>query len=145
MELQSAEEPDLLVYYPHLPSDFKATFYSSMQSEGVPVCVIRPQTAEAVAFAVRSVREHRCAFGIKSGGHGTARGASNLHNGLVLDLKYLSQIKVSTDRETVSVGPASTWIDVYSKLEPQGLLVAGGRVSTVGVGGFTLGGKAFVR
>lgn len=60
---------------------------------------------------------------------------------MVIDLRYLNQIKVSEDRETVLVGPGCRWGEVYEKVEAVGLTLIGGRASSVGVGGFTLGGK----
>lgn len=41
---------------------------------------------------------------------------------------------------TVNVGPGATWDDVFTTLEPLGVMITGGRSSTVGVGGLTLGG-----
>lgn len=59
---------------------------------------------------------------------------------MVIDLKYLNQIKLSRDKKTALVGPGNRWGDVYEELEPHNLTIVGGRVSSVGVGGFTLGG-----
>lgn len=39
------------------------------------------------------------------------------------------------------VGAGNRWLDVYSKLDPMGLSVVGGRVAEIGVGGLTLGGE----
>jgi FAD/FMN-containing dehydrogenase len=77
---------------------------------------------------------------VKSGGHAAFTGASNINGGLTIDLLKLNQISVSPDRTQTSVGPGSTWFDVYSQLEGEGLSVIGGRVSGIGVGGLTLGG-----
>jgi FAD/FMN-containing dehydrogenase len=107
----------------------------------VPLCLVQPRSAEAVATVVKSVREHKCRFAVKSGGHSLARGTSNRQDGLVIDLKHLNQIKVSDDKETAFVGSGNTWGDVYRELDPQGLAIVGGRVPSVGVGGFTLGGR----
>ncbi|QRW12973.1 FAD-binding domain protein [Ceratobasidium sp. AG-Ba] len=41
---------------------------------------------------------------------------------------------------TVDVGSGLVWDDVYAALQPHGVTVVGGRVTGVGVGGFTLGG-----
>jgi hypothetical protein len=41
---------------------------------------------------------------------------------------------------TATIGAGLTWDTVYSKLEPFGVTVVGGRVVGVGVGGVTLGG-----
>ncbi|KAL3460314.1 hypothetical protein BJX64DRAFT_290313 [Aspergillus heterothallicus] len=40
----------------------------------------------------------------------------------------------------VSIGPGTTWSEVYSLLDPLNLSVPGGRAGQVGVGGLTLGG-----
>jgi FAD/FMN-containing dehydrogenase len=41
---------------------------------------------------------------------------------------------------TVDVGAGLIWDDVYGVLDPLNITVAGGRITTVGVAGFTLGG-----
>lgn len=42
--------------------------------------------------------------------------------------------------QTATIGAGLIWDDVYAALEPYGVNVAGGRVSGIGVAGFTLGG-----
>ena len=42
--------------------------------------------------------------------------------------------------QTATIGAGSIWDDVYATLELFGVNVAGGRVSGIGVAGFTLGG-----
>ncbi|KAG8219432.1 hypothetical protein J3R82DRAFT_357 [Butyriboletus roseoflavus] len=42
--------------------------------------------------------------------------------------------------QTARIGAGLIWDDVYAALEPYGVNVAGGRVSGIGVAGFTLGG-----
>jgi FAD/FMN-containing dehydrogenase len=59
---------------------------------------------------------------------------------LTIDLVNLNQITVSADKTQTSIGPGNVWYNVYSKLDPLGLSVIGGRVSAIGVGGLTLGG-----
>jgi FAD/FMN-containing dehydrogenase len=44
---------------------------------------------------------------------------------------------------TVTFGAGLVWDDVYEALEPYGVNVVGGRVTGVGVAGFTLGGGKF--
>jgi FAD/FMN-containing dehydrogenase len=81
-----------------------------------------------------------CPFAVKSGGHATFRGASNIQDGITIDLNKLNMIQVSNDKKTTRVGAGNRWIDVYSALAPRNLSVVGGRVSDIGVGGLTLGG-----
>jgi FAD/FMN-containing dehydrogenase len=68
-------------------------------------------------------------------------GAANIEDGVTIDLSRLDQVLVSKDRSTVTIGPGNRWHRVYEELAPQGLVVAGGRVATVGVSGLILGGK----
>jgi FAD/FMN-containing dehydrogenase len=77
---------------------------------------------------------------VKSGGHAAFAGASNIEDGLTIDLIHLNDITVSEDQKQASLGPGNVWYDVYSTLSPMGLTVIGGRVSAIGVGGLTLGG-----
>lgn len=44
---------------------------------------------------------------------------------------------------TVTIGTGLIWDDVYAVLDPLGVGVVGGRVSGVGVAGFTLGGGTY--
>jgi FAD/FMN-containing dehydrogenase len=46
----------------------------------------------------------------------------------------------NTGTKVASISPAARWGSVYDTLEPLERMVAGGRGSTVGVGGFLLGG-----
>ena len=75
-----------------------------------------------------------------SGGHSSNTGASNIENGLTIDLAELSDVTLSGDQESIWLGPGARWSDVYAALDPYGLTVSGGRVGNVGVGGYVLGG-----
>lgn len=47
-----------------------------------------------------------------------------------MDLVNLNQLKLSSDKKTLAVGPGNRWLDVYSFLTPHNLAVVGGRVSS---------------
>jgi FAD/FMN-containing dehydrogenase len=85
-------------------------------------------------------RVTRCKFAVKSGGHAAYAGASNIEDGLTINLAKINEVIVSEDKKSTSVGAGNVWFDVYTKLQPMGLTVIGGRVSAIGVGGLTLGG-----
>lgn len=68
-------------------------------------------------------------------------GASNIQDGVTIDLSAIKGIKVSEDHSITSVGGGARWGDVYLKLDAMDLSVVGGRVFNVGVGGLVLGGK----
>jgi FAD/FMN-containing dehydrogenase len=93
-----------------------------------------------VSLVVLTLRVTQCKFAVKSGGHAAFAGASNIADGITIDLAGLNQINVSADQKQTSVGSGNLWYDVYRKLDPMGLAVIGGRVSAIGVGGLTLGG-----
>lgn len=86
----------------------------------------------------------QCKFAVKGGGHAAFKGASNIEDGVAVDLVNLNQITVRPDQKQTSVGPGNRWMDVYSKLEPMGLTVIGGRVSDIGSGLILGGGISFL-
>ena len=47
--------------------------------------------------------------------------------------------------QSAVIGAGLIWDTVYSRLEEHGVNVVGGRVTGVGVAGFTLGGGTYVR
>lgn len=68
-------------------------------------------------------------------------GASNIQDGVTIDLSAIKEVIVSRDHSMTSVGGGARWEDVYLKLDAMDLSVVGGRVFNVGVGGLILGGK----
>ncbi|KAL4947598.1 hypothetical protein BDW69DRAFT_178096 [Aspergillus filifer] len=126
------------------------SYFSLQNTDLKPLCIVSPTSAEDVSTAITSItstssslspeNQSECHIAIRSGGHASHGGASNIDHGVTLDLSGLNSIHLSNDRSTVSVGVGATWGDVYAFLEPYGLCVAGGRAAQVGVGGLTLGG-----
>ena len=55
-------------------------------------------------------------------------------------MSRFNQTKLDLTSGTVEVGAGLTWDQVYEVLEPTGVNVVGGRVSSIGVAGLTLGG-----
>ena len=102
-----------------------------------------PRTSEDVSSLVSQLAnlEEDVKFAIASGGHHTAEGASNLDNGITLDLSGLDSIALALEHSCIEVGTGARWLDVYQYLETRGLMVSGARVASVGVGGYLLGGR----
>ncbi|KAJ9626251.1 hypothetical protein H2203_003883 [Taxawa tesnikishii (nom. ined.)] len=110
-----------------------------------PSCIVQPASTADVAEAIKTivaVRDagHNVQFAVRSGGHMTWGGASNIEAGVTIDLRKLDFVRIHADRERVTIGPGARWGAAYAFLEDEGLAVSGGRVSSVGVGGLTLGG-----
>jgi len=118
----------------------KSFFWSAQQAAISPKCFVQPLSAEDVAAVVVLAQQTQCKFAVKSGGHAAFAGASNIQDGITIDLQYLDEITVSEDQTVTRLGPGNRWTDVYSHLVPLGLSVVGGRDSEIGVGGLTLGG-----
>ncbi|OAX82988.1 hypothetical protein ACJ72_02668 [Emergomyces africanus] len=121
-------------------TEWRGLFWSQQQSESKPACIFQPTSSRQVAVVLLMARLWNCPFAVKSGGHAAFSGASSIPDGLTIDLQRLNTLQVAADKKSIKVGPGNRWIDVYKKLEPQGLIAIGGRVSDIGVGGLTLGG-----
>lgn len=52
----------------------------------------------------------------------------------------MNEVTLNDDKSVASIQPGNTWLSIYSALEPYGLAVIGGRVASIGVGGYMLGG-----
>ncbi|KAI0973116.1 hypothetical protein F4678DRAFT_427972 [Xylaria arbuscula] len=116
------------------------SYFSAQEAEIEPSCIVSPTSALDVSTAVKILTQLDCNFAIRSGGHSTWAGDANIANGVTIDLQNLDHITVSQDKSKVSVGPGARWGDVYRATEAFQLVVAGGRVGTVGVGGLSTGG-----
>jgi FAD/FMN-containing dehydrogenase len=67
-------------------------------------------------------------------------GYAGTNDGVLVALTKLNGLTLSRDKSVLSVGPGRTWGEVYTFLEPHGLIAVGGRVGAVGVPGLILGG-----
>ncbi|KAL5083991.1 hypothetical protein Trisim1_000724 [Trichoderma cf. simile WF8] len=120
---------------------FDTTFYFIAQAaQIVPVCRVLPVNAADVATILSIVRETGATFAVKSGGHNSYASGTNAENGITIDLSRLKDITISDDRKSVTVGAGCRFGEIYDKLEVHGLGCVGGRISSVGVSGLTMGG-----
>ncbi|KAK5211386.1 hypothetical protein LTR47_010751 [Exophiala xenobiotica] len=139
-----------LVVFPHDPeyTSQQNQYWASNQADSHPNCRLVPRTSEDVSSLVSQLAsleredDDDVKFAIASGGHHTAEGASNLDDGITLDLSGLDSIALDQrpDHASIEVGTGARWLDVYQYLEPRGVMVSGARVASVGVGGYLLGG-----
>jgi FAD/FMN-containing dehydrogenase len=103
-----------------------------------PAVIAQCETVEDVSRAIRFGRELDLEVAVRGGGHSVAGMA--LTEGLVIDLRRMNTASVNPEARTVTVAGGATMSDLDRATEPYGLATTGGRVSTTGVGGFTLGG-----
>ncbi|KAH9834776.1 uncharacterized protein C8Q71DRAFT_766331 [Rhodofomes roseus] len=78
-------------------------------------------------------------FGVKGGGHSANPGFSST-TGVQIAMARFNNVTYDASAGTATIGAGLIWDDVYAELEPYNVNVVGGRVTGVGVAGFTLGG-----
>ena len=104
-----------------------------------PELIARCTTSADVAACVEFARDRHLPLAVRCGGHSVA-GLSVVDGGLVVDLAGLNRIEVDPAARTVRAGGGVLWGELDAATQAYGLHTPGGRVTTTGIGGFTLGG-----
>jgi FAD/FMN-containing dehydrogenase len=104
-----------------------------------PALIARCTSPFDVALAIAYAREEQLPLAVRAGGHSVA-GMSLVDDGVVVDVRPMSSVTVDAQRRVARVGAGATWADFDRATQAFGLATTGGRVSTTGVTGLTLGG-----
>ena len=104
-----------------------------------PRLIASCETPADVGLALDRARADGLAVAIRSGGHAVA-GQSVNDDGLVIDVRPMKAITIDPVARTARVGAGCTWGEFDAAAQVYGLATTGGRVSTTGVSGLTLGG-----
>jgi FAD/FMN-containing dehydrogenase len=120
--------------------DAARTIFNAMIDKR-PAVIAQCESAVDVVAAVRFARAHSLEIAVRGGGHSVA-GKSLTDGGLVIDLRRMNGVSVDPERQIATVAVGSTMRDLDRATEPFDLVTTGGRVSTTGVGGYTLGGDS---
>jgi FAD/FMN-containing dehydrogenase len=113
------------------------TLFNAMV-EKRPAVIAQCTSIADVQAALAFARSNHLDVGVRSGGHGVTGAA--LTDGLVIDMRAMNAVSVDVSAATATVGGGATWGVVDSATQAHGLATTGGRVSTTGVAGLTLGG-----
>jgi FAD/FMN-containing dehydrogenase len=121
------------------PEYADATTLNNAMIRRRPAVVARCASPADVADAIAYARGNGLALAVRAGGHSVA-GLSLVDDGLVIDVRGMADVEVDVQRRVARVGGGATWSQFDRATQPYGLATTGGRVSTTGVAGLTLGG-----
>ena len=104
-----------------------------------PAMIARPRSAPDVSAAIRYARAEGLVIAVRCGGH-SMPGHSVCDDGIVIDLRALSQVHVDPRKRRAKVGGGTLLGEVDRATSEHGLVLPAGVVSHTGAGGLTLGG-----
>ncbi len=104
-----------------------------------PALIARPRSGPDVAAAVRYARAEGLLIAVRGGGH-SIPGHSVCDDGIVIDLRALSHVRVDPRQRRATVGGGALLGEVDRATQQHGLVLPAGVVSHTGAGGLTLGG-----
>jgi len=104
-----------------------------------PAVIAQCASVEDVREALRFGLDAGLDIAVRSGGHSVA-GASLNDGGLVVDVRSMNSTEVDPAAKTIRVGGGTNWGEFDAATKPHALAATGGRVTTTGVSGLTLGG-----
>ncbi len=103
-----------------------------------PALIARCESVQDVAAALAYARGQDLEVAVRAGSH-SSPGFSTTDGGIVIDLTPLKAIHVDPARRIAWVQPGVLWGELDAATQEHGLAVTGGRVSSTGVAGFTIG------
>jgi FAD/FMN-containing dehydrogenase len=104
-----------------------------------PALIVRPTTAAHVVEAVNLARERGLPVAIRCGGHSVS-GMGTCDDGVLINLSLMKGVDVDPSARTARVNAGVLAGELDRDTQVFGLATPSGRVTTTGVGGFTLGG-----
>ena len=117
--------------------DARAVWNGSIDKR--PAVIVRPRGAADVIDAVNYARAKDLSLAVRCGGHSVA-GNGTVDGGVLVDLANLKGVHVDPEARTARVNGGVLVGELDRETQLFGLATPTGRVTTTGVGGFTLGG-----
>jgi FAD/FMN-containing dehydrogenase len=103
-----------------------------------PHAIARCRTPDDVAAALAYARERELPVAVRGGGHGVV-GYAVCDGGVVVDLEPMKGIEIDASARTVRAEGGVRWGELDRATQALGLATTGGRISTTGITGLTLG------
>jgi FAD/FMN-containing dehydrogenase len=104
-----------------------------------PALIVRPTSARGVMEAVNLARDRGLPLAVRCGGHSVS-GMGTCDDGVLVNLSLMKGVRVDPAARTARVNAGVLAGELDRDTQVFGLATPGGRVTTTGVGGFTLGG-----
>ena len=118
--------------------DEMRTVFNSMVNKR-PAVIAQCATSDNVIDALALARAEGYEVAVRAGGHSVAGMCLN-DGGLVIDVRPMKHAEVDPTARTIRAGAGLTWGEFDHATQAHGLATTGGRVSTTGIAGLTLGG-----
>lgn len=103
-----------------------------------PALIARCATAADVGAVIRLCTERGLPLTVYGGGH-SVTGSAVADGAVCVDLRGMKGIAVDAEERIVRAEGGLTWGELDAATQEHGLAVTGGRVSTTGIGGLSLG------
>ena len=103
-----------------------------------PRLIVRCSGAADVVAGILLARETGLPLSIRGGGHGV-NGHAVCDDGIMLDLSPLKRIDVDSEARVARAQAGVTWGEFDAATQEHGLATTGGRITTTGIAGLTLG------
>jgi FAD/FMN-containing dehydrogenase len=126
------------IVQPEDPGYNKARAVFNSMFDRRPAAILRPTGTADVIRAIRLARLSGAPLAIRGAGHSVA-GFSTCDDGIVIDMRELTGVRVDPEKRTASVQAGVDWGTLDRETQQFGLAVTGGRVTSTGVVGFTIG------
>ncbi|KAK4169872.1 hypothetical protein QBC43DRAFT_283437 [Cladorrhinum sp. PSN259] len=148
-QVVAAQMPGRVIF----PSDVaysaaQSSYYAGQARDLKPGCIFMPRSTDDVSRFVKTVAVRTrpdAKFAIRGGGHTLWKGAANIDGGITVDMRLINGTVLNSDGSVASLGAGGRFGNVYHALKPHNLTLLGGRVPSIGVGGFlTSGGMTFL-
>ncbi|KAF9512344.1 hypothetical protein BS47DRAFT_1394234 [Hydnum rufescens UP504] len=124
--------PTARVSYPGSELYTSDTYHWLPSSSQASACSVEPATVQDVSKIIKILGRHYTPFAIKAGGRATNPGFSSTP-GVQIALSGFKDVTYNKDKHTATAGAGLSWAELYTKLQPLGVTVVGGRIVGVGM------------
>ena len=118
--------------------DEQRSLFNAMINK-LPRVIAACESPADVRSALERAQRDLLPVAVRSGGHSVA-GASSNDDGMVIDVRPMKTMEIDPAARRARVGGGCTWAEFDTAAQAFGLATTGGRVSSTGVSGLTLGG-----